>query len=135
MCYLGRLLIALSIVFAGAPSASAAPASGGMSAPPDVFQLAQYGRRAACANWQQQCANLYGWQTQRWQQCMGQPQAVAACSRRGGGYDDYGYGDYRGGGRRAASANWRQLCAGLYGWQTQRWYQCMGQPQAVHACS
>lgn len=30
--------------------------------------------------------------------------------------------------------NWRRECARLYGRQTQAWYNCMGQPQAVADC-
>ena len=53
----------------------------------DVIQV-QYSN--LCANWQRQCARLWGGGTQRWNECMNQPQALADCGRGG-----YGGGGFR----------------------------------------
>jgi len=123
---LHQLLIASSISLTGITAASATSLTGGgMRVTPHqaVLEQAQYGSRS-CAVWRRECADLYGWRTQRWQVCMGQPGAIRACS---GGYDDGDRGS-------RSCAVWRRECADLYGWQTRRWHVCMGQPGAIRAC-
>jgi hypothetical protein len=43
-----------------------------------------YGGGGTCRSWQTSCAQNYGWNNINWQNCMGQPGAIAACG--GGGY-------------------------------------------------
>ncbi len=89
---------------------------------------------ASCEVWKQDCARFYGWGNINWQNCMGQPGAIAACN---GGY---GGGGYQGGGyayRRPGQscAVWKTDCARFYGWNNINWQNCMGQPGAIAACS
>jgi hypothetical protein len=125
---LRRMLIGLCFVLAGSVTASAAPIASTRPVTETTVHLAQ----SRCANWQRECARLYGWQTNGWQLSMGQPGAVRDCSggrSHRGGYDDEGDdGD-------GACRNWRRQCARLYGWRTPTWYSCMGQPGAINACA
>jgi hypothetical protein len=92
---------------------------------PNVVQV-QYGD--LCANWHRQCARLWGVGTQRWNDCMNQPQALADCGR--GGYGGGGY--YQQGGDLCG--NWHNECVRLYGWRTRTYRDCMHQPQALADC-
>lgn len=92
-----------------------------------AVESVQYG--SLCARWRRQCAELYGWRTLKWSQCMSQPQAQYDCGV-GGRYRDRD--EYESSG---TCADWRRQCARLYGWQSNKWYQCMGQPGAVRACA
>ena len=129
MAKLPGLLIALGTSLAGIVPASAASFSSDairVAASQDLLEQAQYGGR--CANWERECAKLYGWQTPQWHACMGQPGAIKDC----GGSDGYDDGDR---GRRGdRCTNWREECAKLYGRQTPQWNACMGQPGAIRDC-
>jgi|GEM_PF-2952281 len=121
------LLIATSLSLAAVLPASAAslvPEATPEGAPAALTPVQYSGD--LCANWQRECARLWGWRTRRWHECMGQPAAVWDC----GGGQTYGYG----GRRRGSCGNWRRECARLYGWRSQRWYECMNQPGAVQDC-
>ena len=78
-------LIVAGLTLAGlAPNLAASPIGGAIavSPPQSKIQTVQYGYggdRDLCGNWHRECARLYGHQTTRWHQCMGQPQAVRAC--------------------------------------------------------
>jgi hypothetical protein len=85
-------------------------------------------RGGLCQNWVRECSRLWGYQTDRWHQCMGQPGARQDCGRGG-----YGYQEDSGGGTDLCR-NWRRQCADLYGWRTRRWHQCIHQPQAEADC-
>lgn len=100
-----------------------------------LFSTPAAAQYQSCEVWKQDCARYYGWGNGNWQNCMGQPGALAACGR--GGY--YGGSGYQGGGyayRRPAQscAVWKQDCARYYGWGNVNWQNCMGQPGAIAAC-
>ncbi|KQW22423.1 hypothetical protein ASC80_03270 [Afipia sp. Root123D2] len=102
----------------------------------DVVQVQSRGGN--CANWQRQCARLYGGGTYQWNACMNQPQAQYDCGRGGygGGYGrgGYGRGGYGGGYRDAdLCANWHNECTRLYG-RGQAYRACLRQPQARADC-
>lgn len=83
MKLIGGLLVASAIGFASLAPASAAPlGTGDMSlAPGSEVELAQYYGRNRCSTWRRECADLYGWRTRRWHQCMNQPKARRDCGR------------------------------------------------------
>ena len=104
--------------------------SAGSSAAMPFTHLSPTGRgvvQVQCANWQRQCARLYGGGTERWNECMNQPQARYDC----------GGGSYRGGYREGSEdlcGNWHRQCARLYGYRSSAYHDCLGQPQALADC-
>src|SRR4051794_18102594 len=81
--------------------------------------------QAQCANWQRQCARLWGGGTARWQECMSQPQAQYHCGGGGSG------GGYEQG--SDLCANWHNECTRLYG-RGYEYRSCLRQPQARADC-
>jgi hypothetical protein len=137
MRYFGKSLLAIAGLLT-ASGATALPLASLSSTDLSVVQV-QYGGN--CANWQQQCARLYGGGTQQWNECMNQPQALYDCGRGGypgGGYQRGYQGGYVGGGYYQGGGdlcgNWRRQCARLYGGGSQQWHECMHQPQALADC-
>jgi hypothetical protein len=123
---LGRVLLCSYLIAAGSCVAAAAPVR---TTPQPAVETAVHLAQSRCANWQRECARLYGWQSPGWHACMGQPGAVRDCSRRSRGWEDDGGSD------EDLCRNWRRECARLHGWQTRNWYSCMGQPGAIRDCA
>ena len=117
-----KLFAVVGILLASASGAVASPMLRLGGADPNIVQ-AQYGN---CANWHRQCARLWGGGTERWNECMGQPQALADCGR--GGYAGGGYAQ-----GTDLCGNWHQQCARLYG-RSPAYRDCMRQPQALADC-
>ena len=118
-----KLFAVVGILLASASGAVASPMLRLGGADPNIVQ-AQYGGN--CANWQRQCARLWGGGTERWNECMGQPQALADCGR--GGYAGGGYAQ-----GTDLCGNWHQQCARLYG-RSPAYRDCMRQPLALADC-
>lgn len=51
-----------------------------------LFSATPAAAQQSCQVWQQDCARYYGWGNVNWQNCMGQPGAIAACGGAYGGY-------------------------------------------------
>jgi hypothetical protein len=115
-------LVSSIIALAGITTASAgSPAAKNISPPHDILVKVQ---ADLCENWHRECARLWGYGSYNWQQCMGQPAAIADCG---------------GGGRFAQPSgglceNWHRECARLWGYGSYNWQQCMGQPAAIYDC-
>jgi hypothetical protein len=121
-----KSLLAVGILIAGAGGSAAMPLARPSTTGLDVVQV-------QCANWQRECARLYGGGTQQWNECMHQPQALYDCGRGGG----YVQGGYRGGYYQQEGdlcGNWHRECSRLYGYRSPAYHDCLRQPQALADC-
>lgn len=120
------IALAAGINLAAIAAASASPLSAnvGRFDVPSAVEQVQYGGycyrlRRDCESGQGSCRRYY-----------------RECGDRDRGDRDRGdRGDFRSGPPAWSCGDWRRECARLYGSQTNRWYQCMGQPGAVNACT
>jgi len=74
-----------------------------------------------CANWERECARLWGDGTRHYRQCMRQPQAITDCQ-----LDNFA-------GSNDLCTNWLRECTRLYG-RSRSYKACMRQPQALADC-
>jgi hypothetical protein len=123
----GPILVGIALLGASVSTVSANPRP--MSIVPTGGLVHQV--QSLCDNWQRECARLYGWHSEGFNLCMGQPNAIRDCSHRSRGWDDF-EGDVS---FVDECRRWRRECARLYGRQTPNWYACMGQPNAIDACA
>jgi hypothetical protein len=104
----GVMLIALGVVMLGASTKNS------------TAYLSE--KAPLCANWERECARLWGEATTHYRQCMRQPQAMRDCQADNfAGSDDL-------------CTNWLRECTRLYGSRSRAYRACMRQPQALADC-
>jgi hypothetical protein len=74
-----------------------------------------------CANWERECARLWGDGMRHYRQCMRQPQTITDCQ-----LDNFA-------GSNDLCTNWLRECTRLYG-RSRAYRACMKQPQALADC-
>lgn len=113
-----RILIGIYLLLASGIIAFQ-PIAGAAAAPPATQYPGQ-----SCDRWEQECTKHDGPQTDRWYECMNQPQAKYACQ------DPAGFAGYP----SQECDMWLHECARSYGSATRKYKICMQRRAAVVAC-